>query len=163
MRRLFLGVIVVAALAACTDSTPTGTSARNLDRGRANISTASTQEDLLAEIANIIAYWPKSQAKSLTSKWNDVLKLYEAGQTDPAKADEAKKKLGELAAFIVKNQGLANPPAGTPEEAAQQLILDMVLYVYGGTPGGDNVTGLLLPDEELTLHTPNRWAGLHFD
>ena len=161
MRRLFLGVILLATLAACTDSTPTGTRAPALKSPRATVSTAD-QSELLAEIADLIAFWPKSLAKSFTSKWNDVLKLYQAGLTDPAKAAEAKKKLAELATLILKNASLANPNTGTPEEAAEKLILDMVLYVYGGSAGGDNVTGLLLPDQELTLITPRGWAGLHF-
>jgi hypothetical protein len=167
MRRLFLGLVAVAALAACTDSTPTGTRQRPDLRARSAITTAETQEELDEQILAIIACFKQGQENDFEHRWAEIKKKYEQGQTDPKKLKEAIKKLFEMGKKVAKEKGKIEelPCEGydTADEAASALMQFMVLYVFGGNASGENVSGVLLPDEELTLYTPQHWLGLHFD
>jgi hypothetical protein len=167
MRRLYLGLAAVAALAACTDSTPTGTRARGPDlRTRSTVSIADAQDDLNTEIRNIITCWPKGQENDLNNKWDDIIKKYNEAIAKPKKQKEVLKKLAETSKHVLKETKKidVDPCYGmTPEEAASKLVLDMVLWVTGGDPDGENASGILHPDEPLTLVTSPGGAGVHFD
>lgn len=158
MRRRLLGLVVLAALAACSDSSPTGTRSPGVLHPRSSASVTNTS--LNDEINNFIALWPKGLAQSLTSQWNMIKAKAAAGQLDLAN-----KKLSELAAYIFnKEPNIGNPTPNTPDGVASKLILDMILYINGGDPGADEAFGILEPDQPLTLVTqPQGNAGVHFD
>jgi len=156
MRSRLLGLVVLAAVAACSDSSPTGTST---PRSPAVRSSAATNASLNDDITNFIALWPKGLAQSLTSQWNTIKGMVAAGQIDLAK-----KKLSELSAYILnKEPNIVDPSPDTRDGVSSKLIYDMILYVNGGDPGLDNAIGILTPDAPLTLVTGSGDAGVHFD
>jgi hypothetical protein len=171
MRRPLLALVALAALAACSDSTLTGTRAPGPNlRHRSVVVTAGTLDDNIQEL---IGNWPGGLSQALMSQWEAVKRLVEAGETDPKKLEDAKKKLFGLTGFILNKTPDMNEPEGddTKNSVASRLVLFMVLYVYGGPltdppdfiPGADDAIGLLTPNKPLTLVTPNMWAGAHFD
>jgi len=172
MRHRLIWLSVVAALVACSDSTPTTAPARpSLDHVRSTVVfPGGTLDD---NILAIIGFWPSGQAKSLLAQWTDLKKKFAAGQTNPRLLAEAQKKLAELSKKVVKETGKMNePPTGeSPGAAAARLILYMSLYVYGGPdtppppydPGADAAVGFLTPGKGLTITTPSDRAGAQFD
>jgi len=171
MRRRLIGLVALAALTACSDSSLTKTTAPNLNhRIRSVIVTGSLDDN----IQDLIALYKKGQENDFLKKWEQIKKEYEQGQTDPKKLAQAKKHLNDLIKHILKETPKHmedDPPDGeSPDAAASRLIQYMLLYVYGGPdsvpppyfPGADNAVGILKPNEELTLITDEGGAGVHF-
>lgn len=166
MRRRLLGLVVLAALAACSDSSPTGSrTPPGLDHVRSTITpTGSLDENIIA----LIAFWPTGQTTGLTSQWNAIKAKVASGQLSVAK-----QMLFQTIKYIQnKTPNMGDP--GNPDtrnSAASRLIYYMVLYVYGGAdtptppynPGADDAVGLLTPSSPLTVVTPSKHAGAQFD
>lgn len=171
MRHRLFGLVLVAALAACSDSSPTATrTPPGLDHVRALITPSGTLDQ---NIQTIIGFWPNGPEHDLLNQWNDLKKKFAKGQTDPKALADAKKKLADLAKHILKlTPKMDGPPTGeSPDAAAARLILYMSLYIYGGPdtqpppfdPGADDAVGFLDPNHDLTIVTPSDRAGAHFD
>jgi len=160
MRRSLLGLLMVAALAACSDSIPTGARSPSVDR----IRTVEIAGTLNEDINSLIALWPKGPFEAITAQWKTIKKKVAASQLT-----DAETKLFELASFILKQA----PTMGEPPDdesrnaAASRLIAYMLLYVSGETitppAGADNTGGVLTQDEPLTIVTPSGQAGAQFE
>jgi hypothetical protein len=171
MRRRLIGLVALAALAACSDSSPTRTTAPALNhRVRSTIVSGSLDDN----INDLIDLWGQGQSTDFHNQWNHIKEYYQQGQTDPNKLRQAQKAVQALAQLVVKQSGKMqdDPPGGeSPQAAASRLALYMLLYVFGGPntspppyfPGADNAVGFLTPSRGLTLVTPSGDAGAQFD
>jgi hypothetical protein len=165
MRHRLLCLMGLAALAACNDSTPTSaTRPTGVDRVRSIVVTGSLDEN----ISIIINFWPGGTANAIQSQWDGIKSRLAAGDVAGAQ-----KKLEGLTNYILKKtDGMNAPPTHESKPAAaSRLILYMSLYVFDGPntsppdffPQADNAVGILTPGSELTLVTPTKHAGAHFD
>ncbi|MDP9178466.1 MAG: hypothetical protein M3O61_12365 [Gemmatimonadota bacterium] len=159
MRRLFLGLIAVAALAACSDAPVTGTVSPTVSLAKSVPPTNALDQS----IYDLIAEWPKGLSNAIMSHWTNVKRKYEDG--DVAGAN---KKFVDAAAFILKKTPDMNEPEDeTRNSAAARLLSYMALYLGGATAappaGTDNAVGLLMPGVPLTLLTPSGHFGAQFD
>ena len=160
MRRLLLGLLAVAALAACSDSPVTGTVSPAVRLAQS----VPPTNDLDQDIYDLIGEWPGGLADAILSQWINVKSKYAAG-------DEAttNQKLLDLASYILKKAPDMDEPAGaeTKSGAAARLISYMALFVGGETEappaGTDNAAGILMPGVPLTLITPSGHAGTQFE
>src|SRR5687768_18248477 len=142
MRRLLLGLLAVAALAACSDSPVTGTVSPAVRLAQS----VPPTNDLDQDIYDLIGEWPGGLADAILSQWINVKNKYAAG-------DEAatNQKLLDLASYVLKKAPDMNDPAGdeTESAAAARLISYMALFVGGeedAPPAGtDNAAGILMP------------------
>jgi hypothetical protein len=170
MRRTMIGLVVLAVLTACSDSSPTSTTAPALKTHPRSVIVTGSLDDNINSIINL---WPNGQETQFHNQWNQIKLLYDQGQTNPIKLDQAKKQLNQLIKSVVQNTGKMqdDPPDGeSPQSAASRMILYMLLYVYDGPnttpppyfPGADNAVGLLTPNQQLTLVTPSGDAGAQF-
>jgi hypothetical protein len=172
MRVRLIGLVALAALTACSDSSFTGTTAPRLKASpRAVIVTGSLDDN----IQGLMALYKKGQENDFLQHWAQIKKEYTQGQTDPKKLVQAKKHLNDLIKHILqetpKHMEDAPPDGESPDAAASRLIQYMLLYIYGGPdsvpppyfPGADNAVGLLRPNQPLTLITEEGGAGVHFD
>jgi hypothetical protein len=172
MRRCLIGLVVLAALTACSDSSPTSTTAPGLKAHPRSIIVSGTLDENIQEL---MALYKKGQENDFLQKWAQIKKEYNQGQTDPKKLAQAKKHLNDLIKHILQETPKHmedDPPDGeSPDAAASRLIQYMLLYIYGGPdsepppyfPGADNAVGLLTPNNALTLITDEGGAGVHFD
>jgi hypothetical protein len=176
MRHRLLGLVAVATLAtlaACTDSTPTGTRPTG-----PNLRIRASQVDpppgsLDEEIKTIIGFWPDKPEQNFLVKWETLKAKYAEAQTDPSKMNDVLKQLTDFIKQIVKNTPkMEDPPTDeTKEAAAARLVYYLNLYVFEGPladpppydPEGESVFGTLEPGKPLTLITPSGDAGVHFD
>jgi hypothetical protein len=172
MRRLFLGLVIVAALAACNDSTPTGTraSGRELRVRATEVTPTGTLDE---EIRLILGFWPPKPRNDLIAKWDAIVKKYNEQGTNPKALQDAIKKLYEFSKQIVKvTDKMGEPTTGESKEAAAARLIEyMNLYVFGGPdtdpppydPDAETAVGFLTPGAPLTLVTSGGGAGVHFD
>lgn len=160
MRRLFVGLVAVAALAACSDSPVTGTVSPTVRLSQA----VPPANDLDQAIYDLIAEWPVGLSAAILSQWTNVKTKFAAG-------DEAatNQKLLYLAIYILRKAPDMNEPAGpeTKNALAARVISYMALFVGGETDappaGTDNAVGILKPGVPLTLITPSGHAGTQFE
>ena len=172
MRRCLIGLVALAALTACSDQSPTSTTAPALKHGIRSIVVTGSLDD---NIKDLMALYKKGQENDFLQHWAQIKKEYTLGQTDPKKLVQAKKHLNDLIKHILQETPKHmedDPPDGeSPDAAASRLIQYMLLYIYGGPdsvpppyfPGADNAVGILKPNEALTLITDEGGAGVHFD
>jgi hypothetical protein len=164
MRIRLIGLVVLAVVAGCTDSTPTGTLIHDPGRFRTIVVTGTLDDN----INSLIALWPQGLSTASGTRWQNIKDSYSAGQIDVAK-----RKLVELTRFILsKTSDMSTPPNGESKNAAAtRLVLYMSLYIYDGpnttppdyTPGADDAVGVLTATAPLTVVTPTQRAGAQFD
>lgn len=164
MRHRLLGLMVIAVLAACTESPPTAANGPTVNKARAIVVTGTLDEN----ITTIINFWPQGTATAIQAQWNTIKSRVASGDIAGAQ-----KKLEGLINFIQKKTNDMNDPPTHESKpaAASRLILYMSLYVFDGPnttppdffPQADNAVGILTPGAPLTLVTPTKHAGAHFD
>jgi hypothetical protein len=172
MRRLFLGLVAVAALAACSDSNPTGTRASGANLGIRGTVIDPAPGTLDAQIIEIIGFWPDIQEADLLQRWEAIKKLYQQGQTKPKSLQDAINKLLDMSKQVVRMTGkMGDPTTGESQgAAAARLIEYMNLYIFGGPntdpppydPDSESAVGFLTPNSSLTLVLPNGHGGVNF-
>src|SRR5437868_1029502 len=103
MRSRHLVVAVLASLvAACSDSTPTGTGLVPFGQAPANLTLGQYIDQ------QITALLPKGPATSVSARWNTVVKKKNADDMAGATAH-----FNSLADWLIKKTGDFRPPTGT--------------------------------------------------
>lgn len=157
IRSLVVAVAATLALAACSDSPPTGTSLSPFGQLPANV---TLTEYIDQQIVDLL---PNGLEKSVAARWNTV-------QRSKSKGDMAGavKHFNSLADWLDKKTNDFAAPAGTTKlQAAAHLVVTMATWLYEGpgasppAPTGADVAIAIAPaGEDFLLQTPSEHAGL---